>query len=278
MSAGKVVDINGNPIENITVSAWYNGHVPPTGSDGTDKNGNYTTSAIAQGTYYLLAGSKKGGQPDSEGYLETWYPNAPLIASSPGNNLIIPSDAMPIEINDHNLSGYNFVLKKPRTMIEKAIIDLKAINITDKKVKKAIDSSIQHLQKSLDANLWIDAIRLDPGKGEKVFDLNKKAVNELLKSIKQHKLSDAVKSSFEQIISALVEADEILARMAVNKARNTPVQNSKKENKINQLIQQAEESINNADGYSEDNPDKAIEELGLAWKYAQKAIALANKK
>ncbi len=275
--SGKVVDINGNPIENITVSAWYNGHVPPTGSDGTDKNGNYTTSAIAQGTYYLLAGSKKGGQPDSEGYPETWYPNAPLIASSLGNNLIIPSDAIQIEINDHNLSGYNFVLKKPRVMIEKAVSELEVIKVNDKKVKKTINSSIRYLRESLDANLWIDAIRLDPGKGEKVFDLNKKAVNELLKSIKQHKLSDAVKSSFEQIISALVEADEILARMAINKAKNTPVQNSKKENKINQLIQQAEESINNADGYSEDNPDKAIEELGLAWKYAQKAIALANK-
>jgi len=174
------------------------------------------------------------------------------------------------------------VVEKPKlakVIKGEAITDLEAINTTNKHSQKEIDEAIKHISSSLNAALWTDESRLAPKHGKKVFDEEKKAVKHLKKITEEKgKHADpAIVDNVEVVIAKLTKADEQLAIVAINDAKNTPVQDSEKQDKVDTEIAKAEEEL--AKAYQElakDKPDKAIDHFKKAWKHAQHAIKHAQ--
>lgn len=80
------------------------------------------------------------------------------------------------------------------------------------------------------------------------------------------------------IIKKLVQADEGLAKTALDDAKGTTVADPKKQDKINKEIAKAEEELVKAeDELNKGKPDKAIDHYKKAWEHAQKAIKHAQK-
>jgi hypothetical protein len=196
------------------------------------------------------------------------------------------SDQNVLEFQDRNddscVHNAFLVVEKPKlakVIKGEAISDLEAIDTTNKHSQKEIDEAIKHISSSLDAALWTDESRLDPKHGNKVFDEEKKAVKHL-KKITEEKgkhAYPAIVDEVEAVIKKLTEADELLATVAINDAKNTPVHDPKKQDKVDKEIAKAEEEL--AKAYQElanDNPDKAIDHFKKAWKHAQHAIKHAQ--
>lgn len=176
-----------------------------------------------------------------------------------------------------------------RVSLEEAKNGLEAAKTGEEKVNQKIDEVLKYLDKSLDESLWVDENHLDSEKGRKVFQAEAQAVRKMslemrftgwfskLKWLSDRGLPDSVKSAFEQAIDDLVKADKMLAEVAVEGAKNTPVQNSKRQRVVDQMINQAEKNMSEAEDCSEKSPDKAITKYGLTWYFAQKAIKLATE-
>lgn len=84
---------------------------------------------------------------------------------------------------------------------------------------------------------------------------------------------------FKEIITKLVSADQLLTKISLYEAENTPIQNPKFKKVVEKQIEMAEKEIIKAEKELEkDRPDKAIMRFGKAWLYAQLAIKFANFK
>jgi len=80
------------------------------------------------------------------------------------------------------------------------------------------------------------------------------------------------------IIEKLVQADEGLAKTAIDDAKATPVTDPKKQDKVDKEIAKAEDELAKAeDKLNEGKPDKAIDHYKKAWEHAQHAIKHAQK-
>ena len=80
------------------------------------------------------------------------------------------------------------------------------------------------------------------------------------------------------IIKKLVQADEVLAKTAVDDAKATPVIDPQNQDKVDREIAKAEEELAKAeDKLNEGKPDKAIDHYKKAWEHAQQAIKHAQK-
>ena len=179
-----------------------------------------------------------------------------------------------------------FTVKSAKWLKQEAIGELEAIDTDNKHAQKDIEKAIELINESLNPDLWIDASRLDPKHGykpkhgHKVFGREKHAVKELLKITEERgkHAEPAITDDVEAVIDKIVKADEQLAIVAINDAKNTPVQDPKSQEKVEQEIAKAEEELANA--YAEieaGNPDKAIDDFRKAWKHAQLAIEFAQK-
>jgi hypothetical protein len=144
----------------------------------------------------------------------------------------------------------------PRGTKQVVISNLSALLPTsDKKTDDRIEKAIEHINKSLDSNLWETDSTLSK-KGKKVFEEEKKAVHELMKI-------DAPDVSAE--IRALVSADETLAQTAIEEA--IAASGDQKEiDKALKEIDKAQEEIDKG------HFDKAIEHYKKAWHHAQVAM------
>ena len=130
---------------------------------------------------------------------------------------LINDAGTPLRASDHDGLVLYLDSECPRAKKAAAAESLVALGSTgdsktDKRIAKAIDSIVD----SLDSTLWVDGRHLS-GKGGKVFSEEKKAVKELLKA-----LDDGVEPEVEEVltaaVAALVSADEILARVAIDDA------------------------------------------------------------
>lgn len=122
---------------------------------------------------------------------------------------------------------------------------------SDKKTVKILEKAIKHLEKSLADELWEDNYHLS-SKGIKVFEEEKTAVHELMK------ISDLGVSAS---IHALVEADRMLAEIAIDEAVNEK-DKAKAEGEMDKAL----------DMISDGDYDKAIEHYKQAWHQATKAL------
>ena len=83
---------------------------------------------------------------------------------------------------------------------------------------------------------------------------------------------------FEAALYELAKADELLARVAMTDAENTPVQNPKWQHKVDTFLMKANQHMTNAaDCLEMDEFGTAICHYKVAWMFAQKAMKWANK-
>jgi hypothetical protein len=164
----------------------------------------------------------------------------------------------------------------PMGVKQKVRDDLAALVPTgNKDTDKKIGDALKHLDKSLDAGLWIGSSRLDPKKGNKVFDEEKGAVKAL----------SAIKTPPAGVtddVNALVGADAELAQTAIDDAQAAITAHSggnpKELGKANDELGKANDELTKAQAeLNNGKPDKAIDHYKNAWAHAQKAIEHANK-
>ncbi|MFH2042702.1 MAG: HYR domain-containing protein, partial [Acidobacteriota bacterium] len=212
---------------------------------------------------------------------------SPLVTCTPPSGSIFPVGNTPVSCTASDSSGNTSVAttftvsvtagippQTPTGLTNKSIADLEDLKTGDKKTDKEIDDAIKHLNKSLDPELWIDDLHLDPKHGNKVFDEGEKAVKELLKLCKK----SGEGCPYEEVINQILQADEILVLKAISDANNTPVLDPKNQDKVDKEIEKAEEELAKAmDELGKGNPDKAIDHLKKAWEHAQHAIEHAQK-
>lgn len=151
---------------------------------------------------------------------------------------------------------------------------LQSISDQSKQTQKEIDKSINEIGKSLDDKFWQDEETLDPKKGHKVFDHEKKAVKSLMKTLddkkKKHSASDDAKPIIQGVVDSLASIDRQLAFDAFDEA-NTP--DNRDDKKSRKELDKSESEL--AKGDEEVNKgklDKAIDHYKKAWKHAQKAM------
>ncbi len=124
---------------------------------------------------------------------------------------------------------------------------------------KEIGKAIEHINRSLDPDLWADDTHLDPKKGHKVFDEEKNAVGHL----------DKVTSvDVSPEIAELVDIDHDLAQTAIDDAQ-AGCANAKCQKEIDK----ANEDMAKGDAdATAGKPKQAIDHYKHAWEHAQKAI------
>ncbi len=149
----------------------------------------------------------------------------------------------------------------PAPQAKQDVIDaLEAIPAGDKKDGDHISKAVEHLTKSLDAKLW-DGASPDAKHGNKVFDEEKKAVDELGK-VKEPDVSGA--------IDQLVEIDAEIAQAAID-AAGAGSGDPKEVDKANEEMGKAQEELGKG------KPDHAIDHYKKAWEHALKALKKAGK-
>jgi hypothetical protein len=83
----------------------------------------------------------------------------------------------------------------------------------------------------------------------------------------------------DAIANLLVKADEILALVALQDAKNTPIQNPKNAKHVQHEIEKAEKELKKAyEAWGAHDYRDAIKHFGKAWKHAQHAIRDANRR
>lgn len=153
-----------------------------------------------------------------------------------------------------------------------AALQLSELFTGDKKTDHKISSAIEHIDKSLAESWWSDEIHVT---SKKVFDEEKKAINELKKL-----WSDEV---FETVIITLVDADKLLATVAYEDAlqayetANDKKAREKIEKELDKCVDElskAQEELEktNKDGSPDPDYDKAIDHYKKVWEHAQHVL------
>lgn len=150
-------------------------------------------------------------------------------------------------------------VNRPRADKRQALATLRSLLPTGRRhVDKKLENAIEHLEKSLDPKLWLDDSHLTKT-GRKVFQEEKRAVGRL-REINEPPGPVAV------VVDALVDADQTLARTAIDEA-TTEGGDAKKISKAENEMKKASDMI--ANGYLR----KAIEHYGRAWKNAKQSVS-----
>ncbi len=181
------------------------------------------------------------------------------------------------------LHGGTPLLAQPATsplqLKQEARTALELISTTDKKLQRKITKAIDAINRSLSDKglaLFLDEFRIiPPRKGKKVFQRERQAVGQLLKGIAQKGSTADIKTVFQEVIDALVEADRAIAELSITNARQL-VQAALGDAKD---LAKAERELDKAIG--ETDPRKAIDGFKKAWESSQKvvkgrALSIAN--
>ena len=110
----------------------------------------------------------------------------------------------------------------PLQLKQDALVTLEQIIVTDSKLQRNIDKAIEDIGKSLSdkgRGLFLDGSRLrPPPAGEKAFQRERQAVNELRKGIKSKNTPEEIQIILQEVIEDLVEADRGIAELSVANA------------------------------------------------------------
>jgi len=93
-----------------------------------------------------------------------------------------------------------------------------------------LDEAIESINESLDQKLWaktalcdIDPLHLNPDKGRKVFGKQKQAAEEIFDAIEEGEIDNTtIIDELLNIVNKLVTADRVLAKIAINDAKDIP--------------------------------------------------------
>jgi hypothetical protein len=129
--------------------------------------------------------------------------------------------------------------------------------ITDKKDGHELDEAIKHLTKSLTSSWWVDSRHLKAKDGEKVFD-EEKATVVRLRDLINDKKSSIPDATVQGLIDRVVEADRLLAVVAIGDAAGDTAR--------------ANEELSKGDRERDKGKyDHAIDHYRNAWKHAQRS-------
>lgn len=104
----------------------------------------------------------------------------------------------------------------PVSLKQDVVAELDTLKPQSKGMAEKIKKAKKHIEKSLDPKRWLDETHLHIKHGKKVFYEEKKAVKDIKKLCKK---GDFPGELCERLIAMLVEADSILARVAIEDAR-----------------------------------------------------------
>ena len=150
----------------------------------------------------------------------------------------------------------------PICLKENVLAELDTLKPQSKSLAKKIRKAKKHIEKSLEPKRWLDETHLHHKHGKKVFYEEKKAVKEIKKLCKKGEFPSGL---CERLIGMLVEADSILARVAIDDA--IAANGKEKE------IEKAEKEMAKAEEDKEkEKYDKAVDHYKHAWQHAQKAV------
>lgn len=180
------------------------------------------------------------------------------------------------------------VPEEPLWLKENTRQALAEIETEEELINKKLDSILEHMADSLEEGLWLDETHLDPEEGEKVFQAESRAVEEISLLLRLDELfnsdyppqiieskfvlSEEARSIFEQALVNLVKADGVLAQIAIDEASNIPIENITNKSKFNSLMTQAEAAMEKAQEQEVSKPNSAISHYKQAWQFAQKAM------
>jgi len=182
---------------------------------------------------------------------------------------------------DSDLTYGEFMLQMSPQGLKLYVIEvLKAAFTEEKKVDHKLDKAIDHIEKSLDPDLWLDGDYLDSKHGHKVFDEEKKAVKELMHLIDKDDMPEESKEICLNVIEKLVEADKKLANTIYDEAKayaGDPKVDKELE-KCDKEFEKAQKELEHLkkDGTLDPKYDKAIDHYKKVWEHAQKALKHAT--
>jgi hypothetical protein len=179
----------------------------------------------------------------------------------------------------------------PLWLKKDAISKLEAAKTGAKKIDKEIDAIIKHINNSLadkKGSLFVDDWHLvtEPMlRGLKVFHEERKATTSMIDDLcRPGTVLGSVNKTFANVTLALVDADRLLVKTAIEDANNTTIKDPKYKKIVGHLIETAEKKYENAlkllnktDKCAWKYKDDAIREFGKAWVYVQLAIKFTNK-
>ncbi len=172
-------------------------------------------------------------------------------------------DGVRIELTDGSVATVNFEACPQATKAQirdelAALLPTLSYSGDQSKLQDAIN----HLDKSLAADRWLDALHPKPGsKGESVFNEEKAAVVRL-KELRDGNKSSVAPAVFQSYINGLLAVDRLLAEIAIADAIANPPYNAGKISTANSELSKGDVEA------GKDHPDKAIDKYKNAWKNA----------
>lgn len=199
-------------------------------------------------------------------------PGPITTASVPASGSMLPIGTTNVIVTATDAAGnkatcaFPVTVLGPRGIKQNVLTEMTAQRaiVTDKQDGEKLDHAIKNLTESLDPSLWIDQSHLDPKRGEKVFQEEKDAVNNL-RVLFENKKSTFPKAVLQGWINRIVNADRILAVVAINNA--IAAQGDPKK------IAEASDELARGDrDAAAAKFESAIEHYRNAWKHAQEAL------
>jgi hypothetical protein len=168
-----------------------------------------------------------------------------------------------------------------REQKELIIDNLNQTESEDKKIEHSIDKMIDKIEKSLDDKLWADDNAPNLKHGNKIFDNEKKAVEQGIKIIKDKHSTEEVNDNIAEAINSLISIDRQLAENSYEQASinsgNKKVDHELE--KAQKCLEKATEELNKISKNGKKGPkyNKVIDQLKKSWKHSQKALKHAEK-
>jgi PKD repeat protein len=213
-----------------------------------------------------------------------------------------------VEDDDGGISTASVTLTVwgPQDLKTSVISDLGALKTGEWWVDKRLDRVLWYIEQSLNEKYWLNETHLDSWYGSRVFfyellaeihlEIRTKLYSHFIPMLEhwiewwqakgydttwlEEKLArmQALVPVFEAALFKLAKADELLARIAIMGAENTPVQNSKWQHKVDcYLAKAARHMTKAAERLEEGHFAAAICHYKTAWMFAQQAMKWANK-
>ncbi|MFC1931950.1 hypothetical protein ACFLXJ_07140, partial [Chloroflexota bacterium] len=155
----------------------------------------------------------------------------------------------------------------------------------DRRVDRTIDRIIASINKSLTEKYWHDESHLISKYGSKVFSYERLAIIKMNLYTKLWERRGGPTSeqqqainAFEEVIPELVNADQLLAEIALGEAHDTsPPENHRKARSYQSALTKADKYFERALSYiNKDRPIWAIKYFEKSWEYSQQAIKLGQ--
>jgi RHS repeat-associated protein len=165
------------------------------------------------------------------------------------------------------LAAHAQVITPPKQLKQSAIVGLQGISTTDKDLQKKIGAVVDDINQSLsdkNTNFFLDDWRiLPPPQGQKVFDREKNAADDLSDLLKDKNTPASLRTTLQRVLDALVQADKEIAERSLITAERFVKAGEGDAKVVTRARQQFDQASKETD------PKKAIEGFENAWQSSQ---------